>query len=76
VDFFTDKQCVAWYGRAVKYKEDRMAKNDGNTSSARRDYENMSRDELIELVGGYVDPTTSREELITMAMEVDADETL
>lgn len=42
-----------------------------DSRSANRDYESMSREELVAMIGGDVDPTTTRDELIVMAMETD-----
>lgn len=41
-----------------------------NTNSSRpnTDYDNMSRAELANLVNGYVDPHTTRDQLIVMAL--------
>lgn len=38
---------------------------------ADRDYENMSREELVALIGGEVDPTSTHQELVMMAMDAD-----
>lgn len=40
-----------------------------------RDFYSMSREELVEMVGGNVDPDISRDELIVMAMEADSADT-
>lgn len=42
-------------------------KNTGDTSR----FEDMSNTELIEYIGGDVDPNTGRADLIYMAIEVD-----
>jgi hypothetical protein len=36
-----------------------------------RDYENMSREELMAIIGEDVDPNMSREDLIMLAMTSD-----
>lgn len=39
-----------------------------------RRYEDMSRDELVQIIGTEVDPSTSREDLIRLAMERENEE--
>ncbi len=37
-----------------------------------RSYDDMSREELLAIIGGAVDPDTSQSELIDMAREADS----
>jgi hypothetical protein len=49
-----------------------MTDNDQfNSDMQQKDYENMSRDELVEIIGTDVDPAASRDDLIMMAMETE-----
>jgi hypothetical protein len=41
-------------------------------SNRSKNYEDMSRDELVEIIGIDVDPTTDRADLIVMAIEADS----
>jgi hypothetical protein len=50
-----------------------MARNSGDNrgGGASRDFEDMSNADLIAFIGGDVDPTTSRADLIVMAVQAD-----
>ncbi len=36
-----------------------------------RNYEDMSREELVSLIGFEIDPSTARDELVMMAIDAD-----
>lgn len=41
-----------------------------------QEYKNMSRDQLVALIGEDISPDTPREDLITMAMQRDSEDSM